>query len=154
MRHRQSIAMGVALGLLAAAPAALASGGGGSGAGSGGSASCAPLTMVVGVGHADSGQSSVGATATVRNCTSAPQQHLQLTVNVPGTSTVPFKASLAENPGNSITMAASPIGSTPLLLHYGQTYQVVATLTDMSTAPAAVLSSQTFSVTMPAGPVC
>jgi hypothetical protein len=49
-------------------------------------------------------------------------------------------------------MNASPIGSTPLLLHYGQRYNVVASLTE--TAPTATtLSTITTPVTMPAGPV-
>lgn len=150
MRHRQSIAIVTALGLLAATPAALASGGGSGGSGN---PPCVPLTMTVGVGHADSGQSSIAATATVRNCTSTPQQHLQLAVSAPNSGTVPSKINLAENPGNSVTVAAGPIGSTPLLLHYGQTYQLVATLSDTTTVPAVVLSRQTFSVTMPSGPV-
>ncbi len=40
----------------------------------------------------------------------------------------------------------------PLLLHYGQTYNVVATLTQTGAAPT-VLSSITTPVTMPPGPV-
>jgi hypothetical protein len=135
---------------LAGAPVALASGGGGGG---GGSQSCVPLTTVVGVAHADgNGQSGISVQATVRNCSRA-NEHMHLTVTVPNSGTVPFNQNLAASPGRPLTLIASPIGSTPLLLHYGQTYTVVATLTNTDNVPATVLGTTTTTVTMPPGVV-
>jgi hypothetical protein len=107
--------------------------------------------MSVGVTHSDSGASGIGAVATIANCstTIAP---LQLTVSVPGSGTVPAKFSAPFQVGGSLTVAASPIGSTPLLLHYGQTYNVVAKLTRTGPTPT-VVSTITTPVTMPPGPV-
>src|SRR4051794_9896379 len=156
MSHRRiGAALLAASALFTAAPAALASGGkaggGGGGGGGGGSSSCTPLVMSVGVGHSDSGASGVAAVGTITNCstTIAP---LQLTVSVPGSGTVPAKFSAPFQAGGSLTVDASPIGSTPLLLHYGQTNNVVATLTQTGANPT-VVSTITTPVTMPPGPV-
>jgi len=89
----------------------------------------------------------------VRDCTSADQQHLHLNVTVPGSGTKPFDADLALHPGGSLSRNASPIGSTPLLLQYGYTYDVVATLTNTATTPGNVISTVTATVTMPPGVV-
>lgn len=151
MHNRRITTMCALGGLLAAAPAAIASGGGGGGGG--GTTPCAPLTTLVAVGHADSGESGIGVTATVRDCGVAPQQRLHLNVAVPNSGTVPANRDLAEPPGGSLTLNASPIGSTPSQLRYGQTYTVVATLTDASTSPSTVIATTTSSVTMPAGKV-
>jgi hypothetical protein len=137
---------------LAAAPIALASGGPGGG---GGGATCAPLTTAVKLAHADgNGNTGINVQATIRNCSSAPEP-LQLTVSVPGSGTVPFKFTTgggALQAGGSLTMFASPIGSTPSALHFGQTYSVIATLSKTGTAPA-TLSTLTTSVRMPSGPI-
>jgi hypothetical protein len=154
MRGRRFRATAVAFSaVLVAAPAAIASGGGGGGGG-GTPAPCTPLTTVVSLGHADgNGQSSIGVLATVRDCTASDQQQLHLNVAVPGSATKPFDADLALHPGGSLTRNASPIGSTPLLLQYGHTYHVVATLTNTATTPASVISTVTATVTMPPGVV-
>ena len=89
----------------------------------------------------------------MRDCTSADQQHLHLNVTVPGSGTKPFDADLALHPGGSLSRNASPIGSTPLLLQYGYTYDVVATLTNTATTPGNVISTVTATVTMPPGVV-
>lgn len=151
MHNRRITTMCALGGLLAAAPAAIAAGGGGGGGG--GTTTCAPLTTLVAVGHSDSGESAVGVTATVRNCGVAPQQRLNLNVRVPNSGTVPANRDLAEQPDGSLTFNAGPIGSTPSQLHYGQTYSVLATLTDTSTSPATVIATTTTTVTMPAGKV-
>jgi hypothetical protein len=100
------------------------------------------------------GNTGIEVRATIQNCTSAGQS-LQLTVSVPGSSTVPFKfstggATLA--PGQSLTMGASPIGSTPTQLHFSQTYNVVATLKQTGSTPK-TLSTISTPVTMPPGVV-
>jgi hypothetical protein len=107
--------------------------------------------MSVGVGHSDSGASGITAVATITNCRAAIAP-LQLTVSAPGSGTVPAKFSAPFQVGGSLTITASPIGSTPLLLHYGQTYNVVATLTQTGPTPT-VVSTITKQVTMPPGPV-
>jgi hypothetical protein len=110
-----------------------------------------PLSTLVQVVHADgNGESGVNVQATVRNC-GMVNEHMHLNVTIPGSSTVPFNEDLAANPGGSLTLSASPIGSTPLLLRFGRTYNVVATLTETDTAPATVLGTTTTTVTMPAG---
>lgn len=138
----------------AATIATPALGSGGSGSGGGGGA-CAPLTMVVKVVHADgNGNSGINAQATIRNCTTVPEQ-LQLNVSVPGSSTVPFNFSTGAGAlpaGSSVTMNASPIGSTPSQLQFGQSYNVVGTLTQ-SAPTATTLATSSTAVTMPAGPV-
>jgi hypothetical protein len=134
---------------LAAAPSAFAQGGGGGGGGG-----CAPLTMIVKVVHADSGRSGIDVQATMRNCTSVPEP-LALKVSVPNSTTVPFKFSsggAALRPGGSLTMSASPIGSTPGQLAYGRTYAVIGTLTRTGATPKTLATLST-SVTMPPGPV-
>jgi hypothetical protein len=137
--------------LLTVAPAALASGGGGPGGGGGGGV-CIPLTTKVTLPHADgNGRTAINVQATMQNCT-ATRAPLQLTVSVPGSATVPFKFSAPLQAGGSLTMFASPIGSTPSQLHYGQTYNVVATLTLMGVTPT-VISTITTTVTMPPGPI-
>jgi hypothetical protein len=141
---------------MAAAPAAIAAGGGGGGGGSGGGGNhCMPLTMIVKLPHADgNGNTGINVQAAIRNCTTAPEA-LRLDVTVPGSSTVPFKfttAGGALQPGGSLTMFASPIGSTPSALHFGQTYTVIGSLTKTGTTPI-VLSRLTATVTMPSGPV-
>ena len=142
------------LAVLTATPTALAAGGGGGGGGS--TQACTPLTMATKVVHADgNGNSGINVQATIRNCTASPER-LQLTVNVPNSGTVPFKFSTgggALQPGGSLTMFASPIGSTPTALHYGQSYNVVGTLTTSTGTTSTVLSTITQVVTMPAGPV-
>jgi hypothetical protein len=139
---------------LAAVSTAFASGGSGPGGG-GTSPACAPLTMAVKLVHADgNGNTGINVQATIRNCTSAPQP-LQLTVTVPNSGTVPFKFTTgggALQPGGSLTMFASPIGSTPSALHFGQTYSVVGALSTTGATPA-VLSKITTMVTMPSGPI-
>jgi hypothetical protein len=134
---------------------AFASGGGGSsgGSGGGGGTSCAPLALGVSVAHADgNGNSSIQVQATVRDCTALPQQHLQLTVSVPGSGTVPASRDLALQPGGSLRLFASPIGSTPLLLHFGETYNVIGTLVESDSTPT-TLATISIPVTMPAGVV-
>lgn len=134
--------------LLAASPA-LASGGGGGGGGGG--QSCAPLTMLVKLAHSDgTGDSAIGVQATIRDCDSLPEA-MRLAVSVPGSATVPFAFTTGPamlSPGRSLTMNASPIGSTPLALHFGQTYDVVGTLTS---GTGATLATVTTPVTMPPG---
>jgi hypothetical protein len=49
-------------------------------------------------------------------------------------------------------MSAAPIRSTPLQLHYGQTYDLVGTLTETGPTPQ-VLSTISTPVTMPPGVV-
>jgi hypothetical protein len=137
---------------LAVAPAAIASGGPGGGGG-GSSTSCALATIVAAV-HADvNGNSAVRVRATLRDCTAVDQQHLHLNVSIPGSGTKPFDGNSALHPGGSLTTNASPIGSTPALLQFGHTYNVVATLSDTGTAPASVISTVTSTVTMPPGVV-
>ena len=149
-----SVLVGVlALAALVAVPA-FASGGGPGGGGGGGSA-CAPLTMIVRLGHSDgSGNSAIGVQATIRNCSNIPEA-MTLNVSVPGSTTVPFSFSTSFGrlqPGQSLTMNASPIGSTPLQLHYGQTYDVVGTLSETAPTPG-TLATVTTPVTMPQGVV-
>jgi hypothetical protein len=136
---------------LVAAPTALAGGG----PGGGGGGACAPLTTAVKLVHADgNGNTGIMVQATIRNCTTAPEP-LQLTVTVPRSGTVPFKFTTgggALQPGGSLTMFASPIGSTPSALHFGQTYSVIATLSRTGTAPATIATITT-NVTMPPGVV-
>ncbi len=138
----------------AAAPAAIAAGGGGGGGGGGGNP-CVPLTMTVKLPHADgNGNTGINVQATIRNCTTAPEP-LRLDVTVPGSATVPFKFTTGGGvlqPGGSLTMFASPIGSTPSALQFGQTYTVVASLTKTATTPT-LLSRLTATVTMPLGPI-
>jgi hypothetical protein len=159
-RKRLAAEIVAVLGVLAALAAspAFASGGpgGGGGSGSGGSGGgCAPLTLNVRVGHADgNGNSGIGVQATMLNCSSAPEP-MQLAVTVPNSGTVPFTFSTggaALAPGRSLTMFASPIGSTPIALHYGQTYDVVGTLSETGATPR-TLSTITTPVTMPPGVV-
>jgi hypothetical protein len=133
------------LSLLVAAPIAVAKGGGGGGGGGGGS--CAPLSDTVGVARADgTGDYAISVNATVRNC-SAAGESITLNVSVPGSGTQPFSYSTLLPPGASFTRIASPIGSTPLLLQLGQTYNVVATLTDSVAGPLATITTP---VTIPA----
>jgi hypothetical protein len=110
---------------------------------------------VVKLGHSDgSGNSGINVQATIRNCSTAPEP-LALNVSVPNSGTVPFKfttGAAALLPGGSLTMNASPIGSTPLALHYGQTYNVVASLTETRPTPTRLATIST-PVTMPLGPV-
>jgi hypothetical protein len=148
-QQRLILGFAVALAAFAATPA-FASGGGGSGGGGpgGGGSTCVPLATIVGVGHADSGASGIAVRATVRNCGSA-NERFRLTVTVPGSGTVPFALDGALSPNRSLTENAGPIGSTPLALHYGQTYDVVTTL---SVNGVTVANNDT-AVTMPAGPV-
>jgi hypothetical protein len=140
-----------ALAVLAASPA-LASGGSGGG---GGGQSCAPLTTLVKLAHSDgTGNSAITVQATIRNCTTGAQP-MALNVSVPTSSTVPFNFSTGSaslQPGKSLTMNASPIGSTPMQLHYGQTYNVVATLTQTGADPKTIATITT-PVTMPVGVV-
>jgi hypothetical protein len=107
------------------------------------------------LGHSDgTGNSGLNVEATIRNCSSVGQSY-QLNVSVPGSATVPFNFSTGGatlQPGRSLTMFASPIGSTPLQLHYGQTYEVVATLTETGPTPQ-TLSTISTPVTMPPGVV-
>jgi hypothetical protein len=137
--------------VLGMAPAAIAAGGGGGGGGQ----PCVPLTMAVKLPHADgNGNTGINVQATIRNCTTAPEP-LRLDVSVPGSGTVPFKFTTgggALQPGGSLTMFASPIGSTPSALHFGQTYTVVAALTKTGATPT-LLSRLTAAVTMPLGPI-
>jgi hypothetical protein len=153
MSHRQVMAVAAVAVIAALQAPALASGRTGGGGGGGGT--CAPLAMIVKVSHADgNGNSGINAQATIRNCTSVPEQ-LQLNVSVPGSSTIPFKFSTGAGAlpgGGSLTMNASPIGSTPTELRYGQTYKVVGTLTE-SAPNAGTLATVSTPVTMPAGPV-
>jgi hypothetical protein len=156
-RKRPAAAIVAVIGVLAAlaaSPAFASSGPGSGGSGSGGGG-CAPLTMLVKVAHADgNGNSGINVQVTIQNCSSAPQP-LQLTVTVPNSATVPFKFStggVALAPGRSLTMFASPIGSTPIALHYGQTYDVVGTLSETGATPR-TLSTITTPVTMPPGVV-
>ena len=91
-RRRLAAAVLAACTLLTVAPVALAAGGGGPGSGGGGGV-CTPLTTKVTLPHADiNGRTAINVQATMRNCdtTRAP---LELTVSVPGSSTVPFKFS-------------------------------------------------------------
>jgi hypothetical protein len=154
-QQRLILGVAVVLAALAAAPAFASGGGGGgggSGSGSGGSggggSSCVPLTAIVGVAHSDSGASEIGSRSTVRNCGTA-NEWFRLTVTVPGSGTVPFAFDGAVSPGRSLTENAGPIGSTPLALHYGQTYDVITTLSVNGTTVATIHTA----VTMPAGPV-
>lgn len=139
--------------VLGAAPAAIAAGGGGGGGGGG--QPCTPLSMIVKLPHADgNGNTAINVQATIRNCAATPEP-LRLDVSVPGSGTVPFKFTTgggALQPGGSLTMFASPIGSTPSALHFGQTYTVVASLTRTGATPA-LLSTLTANVTMPPGPL-
>jgi hypothetical protein len=91
--------------------------------------------------------------ATLRDCTPVDQQHLHLNVSIPGSGTKPFDGNFALHSGGSLTTNASPIGSTPLLLQFGHTHNVVATLTDAATTPGRVISTVTTAVTMPPGVV-
>src|SRR3954471_6929723 len=114
---------------------AAASGGPGDGGGGGGTAPCTPLSDTVSLVRSDgTGNWAINVVATVRNC-SAVGQAIKLKVEVPGSSTTAFSYSTLLPPGASFTRNASPIGSTPLQLHFSQTYNVVATL--RQTAPVA-----------------
>jgi hypothetical protein len=149
-RSRSATTMLALSATLIAAPAALAAGGGG-----GNPVPCAPLVMAVKLPHADgNGNTGVNVQATIRNCTSASEP-LQLSISIPNSGTVPFKFTTgggALQPGGSLTMNASPIGSTPTALHFGQTYAVVGTLSETGPTPA-TLAPITAMVTMPAGPL-
>jgi hypothetical protein len=120
------------------------------GPGGGTTAPCTPLTDTVSLARSDgTGNWSIGVVATVRNC-SAVGEAIKLKVEVPNSGTAAFSYSTLLPPGASFTRIASPIGSTPLLLHFGQTYNVVATL--RQTAPVTTtLATITTPVTMPAG---
>jgi hypothetical protein len=111
--------------------------------------------MAVKLAHADgNGNTGINVQATIRNCSAAPEP-LRLDVTVPNSATVSFKFTTgggALQPGGSLTMFASPIGSTPSALHFGQTYTVVGSLTKTGATPT-VLSRLAATVTMPAGPV-
>jgi hypothetical protein len=139
--------------VLVAAPAAVASGGsGGGGSGGKGNVPCTPLTTVASVGHTDaSGNWGIGVQATIRNCTSS-NQLLHINVMVPRSSTAPYNADLGLPPGGSVTRIVSPAGHTPLQLNFGQTYTVVATLTQTTTSPAKVLSMVDSTVNIPRVP--
>jgi hypothetical protein len=139
-------------GLSVVSVAAARGGPGGGGGGGGTPPACAPLATTVSLGHADgNGNSSIGVVATVRNCSSTAQT-LHLNVSVPGSGTKAFDFTTALPAGASFTRNASPIGSTPLLLHFGQTYDVVATLTETAPTPG-TLSTISTPVTMPPGVV-
>src|SRR6266850_3461299 len=129
--------LGAAVAVLVASPT-FASGGPGGGGGGGSPPPCAPLATSVKLVNRDgNGNTGLEVRATIQNCTSAGQT-LQLTVSVPDSSTVPFDFSTGGatlQPGRSLTMGASPIGSTPTQLHFGQTYDVVATLTETGATP-------------------
>ena len=111
--------------------------------------------MAVKLAHADgNGNTGMNVQVTIRNCSAAPEP-VRLGVTVPNSATVPFTFTTgggALQPGGSLTMFASPIGSTPSALHFGQTYAVVGTLTKTVATPI-VLSKLTATVTMPAGPL-
>jgi hypothetical protein len=129
---------------------ATAQGGPGGGGGGGGTpAPCAPLTDTVGLARSDgTGNWAINVVATVRNCSTVGEA-IALRVAVPGSATTAFSYSTLLPPGASFTRNASPIGSTPLQLHFSQTYNVVATLSQ--TAPvAATLATISTPVTMPA----
>ena len=147
---RVGAAMFAATVALAVAPVAIAAGGGG-----GGGNPCLPLIMAVKLAHADgNGNTGINVQATIRNCSAAPEP-LRLDVAVPNSATLPFTfttGGAALQPGGSLTMFASPIGSTPSALHFGQAYTVVGFLTEIGATPT-VLSKLTATVTMPAGPV-
>ncbi len=150
-RARSMTAALTAMLVIAGTTTAYASGGGGGG---GGGSACAPLAWKVQAVHADSGSTGIDVQATIRNCSATPET-LALNVSVPNSATVPFKFSsggAALPPGRSISMSASPIGSTPGQLHYGQTYSVVGTLTQTGSSPR-TLSTLSATVTMPPGPV-
>ena len=119
-----------------------------SGGGGGGGSACLPLTTIVGVGHSDSGASGIAVRATVQNCGSA-NERFRLTITAPGSGTVPFSLDGGLSPGRALTENASPIGSTPLALHYGQTYDVVTTLS----VNGVTVANNDAAVTMPTGPV-
>ena len=144
--------LGAAVAVLVASPT-FASGGPGGGGGGGSPPPCAPLATSVKLVNRDgNGNTGLEVRATIQNCTSAGQT-LQLTVSVPDSSTVPFDFSTGGatlQPGRSLTMGASPIGSTPTQLHFGQTYDVVATLTETGATPK-TLSTISTQVTMPSG---
>jgi hypothetical protein len=148
-RNRFGAAILVLGAALSAAPAAIAAGGGGGGGGN----PCTPLTMSVKLPHADgNGNTGINVQATIRNCTAAPEP-LRLDVTVPNSGTVPFKFTGGVlQPGGALTMFASPIGSTPSALHFGQTYTVIASLTKTGPTPT-ILSRLTATVTMPLGPI-
>src|SRR5690348_9531582 len=99
VRNRIGAAVAMGCAALAGAPVAIAAGGGGGGGGGGGTSSCRPLVTQVAVVHADSGESGVGVGATVSDCTSSSLPHIHLNVSVPGSTTVPYNANLALNPG-------------------------------------------------------
>ena len=141
---------------LAAAPTAVASGGGtgggGGGTSGGGGSACTPLSTVASVGHTDaSGNWHIGLQATIRNCTPANQLY-HINVSVPNSGEAPFNADLGLPPNGSVTRFVSPSGGTPLQLQFGQTYTVVATLTQTTASPAQVLSKVESKVTIPATP--
>lgn len=131
---------------------ALASGGPGGGGGGGGSTTCTPLTLTAHFGQIrDSREYTVNATATIKNCSSSAER-LALNVSVPGSQMNPFTYSTALPAGASFTRNASPQGSTPLQLHYGQSYNVIGTLTETSTTPGKVLGTSSMPFTVPSGP--
>src|SRR3954449_363238 len=140
-----SLALLAALSMTAVAAAKGGPGGGGGGT----PAPCTPLSDTVSLARSDgTGNWAINVVATVRNCSTVGEA-IKLKVEVPGSGTSPFSYSTLLPPGASFTRNASPVGSTPLLLHFGQTYNVVATLRE--TAPvAATQATITTPVTMPA----
>jgi|SRR3954452_1228851 hypothetical protein len=152
MRRRTGLLI-TCLSLLAAlANTAGATAQGGPGGGGGGTpAPCAPLTDTVGLARSDAtGNWAISVVATVRNCTSVGQA-IKLKVEVPGSATSAFSYSTLLPPGASFTRIASPVGSTPLQLQFGRSYNVVATL--RQTAPVTTtLATVTTPVTIPAAP--
>jgi hypothetical protein len=135
-------------GALAATSGAVASGGGNGGGGGG--TQCLPLATTAAVGHTDaSGDWHIAVKATVRNCTAANQLY-HINVSVPDSSEAPFNADTGLPSNGSVTRIVSPSGSTPLQLHFGQTYTVVTTLTRTTASPAQVLSTVDSTVTIPA----
>ena len=117
-----------------------------------GGGGCAPLATIVKLVHRESGNTGIEVRATIRNCARVPEP-MQLDVSVPDSKTVPFKFSTggaAPQPGQSLTMGASPTGSTPVQLHFSQTYNVVATLTQTGPTPITLATIST-PVTMPPG---
>ena len=158
-RRRLPAAALVLAAALAASPAAIASGGGGTGGGGGGgtgggggSAACVPLTTVTSPVHTDfSTNWHIGVQATIRNCSSGNQLY-HLNVSVPNSGETPFNTDTGLPPNGSVTWVASPGGSTPLQLQSGQTYTVIATLTQTNVSPAKVLSTVRSTVQIPTTP--
>ena len=86
--------------------------------------------------------------ATVQNY-EITNERFRLTITAPGSGTVPFSLDGGLSPGRALTENATPIGSTPLALHYGQTYDVVTTLS----VNGVTVANNDAAVTMPTGPV-